>query len=324
MVSFITEFFKKSVSEIAIEDIKRLFETPQAETPTLEFKAGEVSIEKLYKEVTALHNTDGGLLILGSPKEDKKRFQGALIPSHLTRLALIQGLGSNIVPPPIGIYVHPIPCEQGHVYLIDIPKSTNPPHQYNGCYYVRFDEESKPAPHGFVEALFNRRKLPDLQSAVNITLMPNSSNRLMHCTVMIYNDSVIPAKGVYYSVQVIADTFIFNSLENFGKKAVAAHEDIVLTEHWTLKEGEKPSLVRSLQYNLNITLAIGDKSRYVLFVVGTWSEQNDMRHTVRIYDTYRHSFVLESVHDGGSGVGAQMQDFFKLELNRPQRDINEV
>ena len=321
MTRFITEFFGKSISEISIDDIKELFNTPQTETATLEFKSGEVDIIKLYREITALHNTDGGLLILGAPREEKKKCCGELRPSKLTRLALAQGIGTNIVPPPIGIQIHPIPYNDGNVYLIDVPKSSNPPHQYQGCYYVRFDEESRAAPHGFVEALFNRRKLPDLRSTIKIISMPHN-HRLMQLNVIIFNESVIPAKNVYYSIQVIGDTFDFDSVENFSAKTATGYGDIIIKEHWVLKKGEEPSLVRSLQYSVKIRLATSDNARYIMFIVGIWSDQNDMRHIVKTFDTVSQLFVLESIHEGGNDVGALMNEFYALELNRPQADVN--
>lgn len=53
-------------------DIKDFFSTRQEESSTLEFKSGEVDVTDIFKEITAFLNTEGGLLIIGAPREVKE------------------------------------------------------------------------------------------------------------------------------------------------------------------------------------------------------------------------------------------------------------
>lgn len=69
--NYIEKIFNKSRDEISLTDIEDYFASPQEETSIVEFKSGGVEIIDLYKEVTAFLNTEGGLIIVGTPKEKK-------------------------------------------------------------------------------------------------------------------------------------------------------------------------------------------------------------------------------------------------------------
>jgi Schlafen, AlbA_2 len=169
MENYSNLFFKKSVYDLCEDDIIHFFSIEQEESSILEFKSGGVKLEKVYREVSALHNSQGGLLIIGSPipKKDgsgKETFKGDLTRSHFrSKDWLYQKIYSNISPPPINVKIHDVICKDGgKLQILDIPKSINPPHQdlSNGVYFIRYETETKFAPHGLVEALFNKRKQP--------------------------------------------------------------------------------------------------------------------------------------------------------------------
>lgn len=162
-------FFKKEVYEIKEKDLIDFFSQDVEESSILEFKSGDVKLEKVYKEVSALCNSQGGLLIIGSPKpkkdkEGRETFEGELTRSGFKNKDwLYQKIYSNISPAPVGLKIHDVICEDEKIIqVLDIPKSINPPHQNlsNGIYYIRYETESKFAPHGLIEALFNRRQEP--------------------------------------------------------------------------------------------------------------------------------------------------------------------
>ena len=71
-MSYIKKIFNKDIDNLNISDLVTFFETEQEETSVLEFKSGDVEIIDLYKEITAFLNTEGGLLIIGAPREIKK------------------------------------------------------------------------------------------------------------------------------------------------------------------------------------------------------------------------------------------------------------
>ena len=161
-------FFKKDIYEIDERDVINFFQNSPEESSILELKSGEAKIETIYQEVCALHNSQGGLLIIGAPrprKDNRKEyFDGDLTRSTLRNKDwLYQKISSNISPTPSGLRIHDVKMfDDKYIQIIDIPKSLHPPHQclHNGVYFLRFETESRFAPHGLVEAMFNRRQEP--------------------------------------------------------------------------------------------------------------------------------------------------------------------
>ncbi len=108
-MSFLKQIFQKSHEEFTLQDLEVFFKSEQEESSTIEFKSGEVSLEKIYAEITAFLNTEGGLLIIGAPREkevkttkgSKKVCQGDLTFSAFKNKDwLIQKIAQNITPPP--------------------------------------------------------------------------------------------------------------------------------------------------------------------------------------------------------------------------------
>jgi len=168
-------FFKKDIYDINENDIINFFRDFLEESSILELKSGDTKIESIYQEVCALHNTQGGLIIIGAPrprKEDGREFFDGEITRSLFRNKdwVYQKISSNISPAPSGLRIHDVRMSDSkHVQIIDIPKSLHPPHQClnNGIYYLRFETESRFAPHGLVEAMFNRRQEPTVDFSLS-------------------------------------------------------------------------------------------------------------------------------------------------------------
>jgi hypothetical protein len=230
--NYIENIFHKNKDQLTLDDLKEFFSSPQEETSVLEFKSGGVEIIDIYKEVAAFLNTEGGLLVIGAPKEQKKKTgrneifisQGELTFSKFKNKDWIyQKIASNIIPSPTYIRIKEFVTEKGGVYLIDIPQSMNPPHQCSadGRYYIRLEREAKPAPHGIVQALFNKRKLPKLFSEISLKSI-NISWHDIH--INFKNDSSIPAEkttlmiDLYNVAQVKGDDeFSFTEYNVIGK-----------------------------------------------------------------------------------------------------------
>lgn len=165
----------KEIDDLTKEDLEEFFSIDKIETSTLEFKSGETEPHKLFKEIAGMLNCEGGLIILGAPIEKDldaiTKFgvcQGDLttVTKFKSPDSIAHKINSNINEIPIGIKVHPIPIAAGEfAYVIEVPKSTNPPHQVSrtGVYYIRINGDSIPSPHGIVQSLFNRRSKPDLR-----------------------------------------------------------------------------------------------------------------------------------------------------------------
>ncbi len=209
-INYCQKIFQKDIYSIDENDLKSFFSTPQLETSILEFKSGDVEINKLYNEVCAFLNTEGGIIIVGAPKETKdsktqsKFCQGELTYSNFSGKSwLLQKLNSHIVPAPSNIKTHEIISEAGKIFVVEVQQSFTPPHQSgDGKYYIRLEEEAKPAPHGIVEALFFRRQKPKLLA--NFEVIPSKEDP--HCHSLIFhlgNHSLVNAERIFYRLEVV-------------------------------------------------------------------------------------------------------------------------
>jgi len=282
--NYITKFFNKPPEDLNIEDLKYYFSIRQEENSTLEFKSGEVEIDDLYKEVTAFLNTEGGMIIIGSPRESKDKngkrtvcyCQGELTFSKfISKDWLNQKLFSNITPSPTDIYIKEFTTEQGNAFIIDVPQSMYPPHQSNcdGRYYIRIDNEAKPAPHGLVQALFDKRKKPKLRVQIKKNVLDELNDKI---TFSIHNDSEIPADKVSFIVDV------YNVDSIYGHSGFNEMEDGPLNKKFYYSNNSKSVLVRVIQIGENFKLRHFEKA-YVISI-NYWSKETDFDCTYFIID----------------------------------------
>ncbi|WP_343613314.1 ATP-binding protein [Flavobacterium sp.] len=243
--NYIETIFGKRRDKVTLEDVKGYFSTPQEESSVVEFKSGEVEINDIFKEITAFLNTEGGLLIIGAPRETKQTIgkniikicEGELTYSNFKNKDwLYQKIASNIVPTPTDLKIEEFLTEKGNVFLIDIPQSLNPPHQCSsdGRYYLRLERDAKPAPHGIVQALFNKRRVPSLLAEISIK---NTKSHQDSIVISIKNESSIPAEKVAYIIEVynvdqIKSNHSFKFVEDpvFNKFCATGHTDQVLVQ----------------------------------------------------------------------------------------------
>ncbi len=209
------QIFDKDLDKVTLQDLEAYFSTPREESSVLEFKSGQVKINSIFKEICAFLNTEGGLIIVGSPKERKVQktgrvqrriCQGKLIPSGFRDKQWIAGLiAANIVPYPAGIHIHEISDEQGNYFIFEVPQSSNPPHQFlnDGRYYIRLEKEAKPAPHGLVEALFYKRVRAQLRADVSIQASQSQRATYNQVQIDIRNTSSFPTDQVSYLIRVL-------------------------------------------------------------------------------------------------------------------------
>ncbi len=171
--------FSKSLEELEYGDIERYFEEEREETLSLECKSlGDNSIkskieEDVIRTVCAFLNSEGGVMIWGSPREKKnadghKVVIGELTPTKefQTKDWFINKLTTNIKPWPSGIEVKALEQDGCYVYIIEVQKSEYSPHQFKDKYRARLDGQTIVAPHYLVEALFRKIKYPNLSGTI--------------------------------------------------------------------------------------------------------------------------------------------------------------
>jgi hypothetical protein len=282
-LSYIEKIFRKNIYDFNISDLRTFFESEQEETSILEFKSGEVEINDLYKEISAFLNTEGGLIIIGSPRERKEKTgknekvicQGDLTYSRFRNKDwLYQKIATSIVPTPIGLKIFEHLDDKGAIYVIDIPQSTIPPHQCSsdGKYYIRLEREAKPAPHGLVQALFNKRRFPNLIGEINVNKINQFEDEV---DIKIMNRSSFPADKVSF----IIDVYNVNNVES--KFTFISNQNDELGPKFSLSEKTDQILVQVISIPINFVVEhIG--SEYLIFV-GYWSKDSDFDFN---YETY--------------------------------------
>ncbi|HLP35534.1 ATP-binding protein [Lacibacter sp.] len=304
-------FFGKNLAEITLEDLRDYFSTRQEESSKLEFKSGEVEITDVFKEIAAFLNTEGGLLIIGAPRELKEtegkrtiRYcQGDLTFSKfVSKDWLQQKIFSNITPSPTDIAVKEINTTEGSVFIIDIPQSFTPPHQSNsdGRYYIRIDNEAKPAPHGLIQALFEKRKKPKLTARLN-----KQTNDALNDSITIYiqNESSIPADKVsfiidVYNVNSVDSDHLFHKIDDDG-----------LGIKFTLSENSRQILASVIV--LQIKLTVEHVGKNYIITVNYWCKDTDFDCKYFIIDPNNDN--IESHHwlDEGARLTDRIDDLHK-------------
>ncbi len=207
-MSFARQFFGKALHEITADDILGFFSKPQYEGHHLEFKSGQVRMDKILKEVSAFLNADGGLIIIGSPREievevgEEPHTLGLPDPSHFeSNDAIMEAINHLIEPTPAGIQIAQVPYNGGSIFLLDILPSKVPPHQVGpvGTYYLREGAISRPANHLELERLFFQKRMPDL--LLKIALVRNIDSVQVHLSII--NQSTKSANLPFVEVTVL-------------------------------------------------------------------------------------------------------------------------
>lgn len=274
--SFISDIFNKNPDQLDLKDVVDFFNVDREETASLEFKSGDVTIEDLFKEISAFLNTEGGLIIVGAPRETKiqkgKRrisiCNGELTYSKFrSKDWLFQKIASNISPAPTNLIIKELISSKGNVYLIDIPQSTHPPHQANadGRYFLRFECEAKPAPHGLIKALFDKRRRPTLTAEIDFNFTKGLNCDL---TVSFQNASNIPADKVGFLIDV------YNVI-NVKPDDTFTEKDDDLGRKFTMINNTGAVLVRVISANIEFSVVHKPKKENFLVMAAFWSLECD-------------------------------------------------
>lgn len=236
-------FGKATLSDLTYEDIKTFFSEEQEENETLEFKSGQEFVnlndfddflnKHIIRTIAAFLNSAGGVLIWGSPREQKidgrneKVCIGDLMPINISKDKdwLINKISRAISYMPIGIKVERLTCEDKYIYIFEIKESQSKPHQYNHKYFIRLDGQTQDAPHYLVDALFKQITFPDLRITVGCKTREQNNEYLpLIIKVEIDNTSnYINAKQVGYFITT--NTGIFR--ENGKQRAYFNYNGIL-------------------------------------------------------------------------------------------------
>jgi hypothetical protein len=223
----IEDIFGKPADNLDISDIAAYFRAQPHESQHLEFKSGKVTVSKLLKEVCAFLNSEGGLLILGAPREEGGNPPLDLCPVPSSDIIKQQILG-GIVPRPDGLRIQRVPDVAGSVYLIEVPASTMPPHQLpgSGQYYLRQGAVSRPAMHEEVERMFLQQRQPDLDLQIEIE-RPDDA---LLVRLILSNTSTISASEPGFAFRCFPVRFQDNG--SFERQVIARNNYLAQGQRW--------------------------------------------------------------------------------------------
>lgn len=295
MTTLSQQLLGKEVYDITKEDLVTFFSVEQEETALLEFKSGEVTLEDVYKEVAAFANTQGGILIIGAPRETEinRRNEtarvcvGSLTASDFrSKDWLIQKIASQVTPLPVGLRVHEVSFQSGRCFVVEVPQSSNPPHQVaeKGVYYIRLDRQARPAPHSFVQALFGKRRIPILDCSLSIVRHDIEEDRVR---IRLFNTSSVPADRVSFIVTV----------RNIAKitcdHPFRDSDDAAWTNCKTLSKSSDQILVRPLSCTIDMRVVHLNQPYFISF--GHWCLDCDFQDKFWVYDP-----ITESITENGN------------------------
>lgn len=292
----------KDIYAVTDADLEMFFSSEQEETALLEFKSGDTTPEAIAREVCAFANADGGLLIVGAPRETsvpRGAQQARVCQGPLTTVTLVknkawlsQKIASLVVPAPPGMRVHE--TVPGKHFLIEIPKSSSPPHQLieEGAYYFRFEHEAKRAPHGLVQALFMRRVSPDI--SVSVENLNGINGGVPMLTLILKNNSPIPAKDLEYHVQMVG---IHHLMLPQG-----AHSSRIGTLNQAQVVGHcGHSLISEVIDRVSIMFQHTKQTFFL--AIGTWSTDTTYRTHHWCIDPVKSEILFEGASDGPATEG---------------------
>lgn len=196
--------FNRDLYNLTYNDLEQFFQTQKDESLNLEFKSFNVAGDfppkenAIKKAVCGLLNSEGGVIIWGSTTEQKdangNTFAiGELTPfqSQLDRDRLINILSSSITPLPVGIRVQVLKNHDNlSVFVIEVEKSIDRPHQYDNRYYIRLDGQTRIAPHYLISALMKSTNFPVLRGHLRLKeIQHDGHNIFLRFTKLLYNTS---------------------------------------------------------------------------------------------------------------------------------------
>ena len=204
-MNYSEKFFGKNLTDLNCQDVENYFITDKEESNIIEYKAYSnqygnfnKNIEGVIRGICAFLNSDGGILVWGSPEGQKiegrneKVFIGNLspIPELKEKDWLINKISDSITPLPVSIGVQIIEHNGKYVYIFEVQKSSYSPHQYKNTYFARLDGQTKPAPHYLIDALFKKISFPKIEGFIKLNRISHDGhNYLLDITIFIFNFS---------------------------------------------------------------------------------------------------------------------------------------
>lgn len=289
MINYCKQFFGKSLLDLTYEDVQLFFEEEREESNILEFKSGQTNVQefdgtlnkKIIRAIASFLNSEGGLLIWGSPREVEKEkgnkkvkvAAGPLQPNTVfnEKDQLINKIIRSISYMPTGVTLVILEFGGLFLYVFEVQESTAKPHQYADQYPIRIDGQTVPAPHYLVDSMFKAIKIPEIDGRIIFSGWGETATRLfLNFAVVIENRSVFINETNFTYQLMVSNSGIFNKSQianwksenvpvlHFGRNIFDTHECMfVKTRNYlneiklTLIFGGQIGLSKSSSYTIN-------------------------------------------------------------------------
>lgn len=226
MNSFSILRFGKEINELTINDIQLLIDNKIDESQNLDYKQpsndSQVNSNNLAEVISSFLNTDGGIIVFGvaeSKDKENHRFPDKIIWTKEPKERIENLLFSRVQPWFEGIKVQRIsndiePTEG--VYVIEVPKSNNPPHMFNGKYYQRLNFQIKPMSHESVYRAFQTSSIRRNDIITQVIMPLYSEIKCDRENIRNYN-GVLCSK--YYFI-IENNRFLYDLLDKADRKKI--------------------------------------------------------------------------------------------------------
>ena len=201
--------------------LERLIADREKESLTLDYKRSEAlgrtdrQKDELAKDVSALANSAGGVLVYGIAEVDNlpDHLDGGLDPTLVTRESIEDVIHGRVNPRIDGMVIKPIevsPSPQRMAYVISVPPSLRAPHMASDHrYYKRFNFKSEPMEDYEVRDVMGRlespalRLVPKLPEPIYIIRAGQDQEPVVvPISLTVINDAPVPAEFALIRVGV--------------------------------------------------------------------------------------------------------------------------
>jgi hypothetical protein len=173
--------------------IKNFIESETEESLTLEYKSAEAlgksdyQKKEITKDVSALANSAGGLLIYGIrefSETNKRHLPEKITPVNRAEFPRewIEQIINSIRPRIKGIFIHSVQLsssENDVVYVIEVPQSSTAHQARNHRYYKRFNFQSVPMEDYEIRDVIFREQMPDVVVRFLVELKDTEQNLII-------------------------------------------------------------------------------------------------------------------------------------------------
>jgi hypothetical protein len=233
--------FGKELKDLLLGDIQFLIDEKIDESQNLEYKQPTQDHQKdcdnLAEVIAGFLNTDGGIIVYGvsEKKEKEHRYPDKIIWSICTKEKLENLLVSRVQPWDERIRMRRIENErnlQEGIFIIEVPKSNNPPHMSNYVYHQRLNFQTKPMEHESVYRVFQTSWIRRRDISKNV-IEPLYAEIKSNCWCIKNYRGTLDGK---YRQVVDDTTFLYDKLEPLIKQNIDEFYDRLEKYHFVLNE----------------------------------------------------------------------------------------